>query len=135
MRASDRETGLAGNVRLLGQRSDLTRILKHVDLLCITSRNEGFSLVAAEAGAAGVPVVAYAVGGLTDVVADGRTGVLVRDGDETQLVATLEKLLADAEWRAQLADEALRYVERFSMQAHVDKLVGEYRRAVTPRAG
>jgi glycosyltransferase involved in cell wall biosynthesis len=63
-----------------------------------------------EAEAAGVPVLSCATRGVPDVVADGRTGVLVPYGDEQAFSAALGALLADRERRAALGAEAARFV-------------------------
>jgi L-malate glycosyltransferase len=123
------ELGLGRCVTLLGQRDDVQRILRHVRLVCITSLNEGFSLVAAEAAAAAVPVIAFDVGGLPEVVIQGRTGVLVTDGDVAAFVLAVVRLMNDEEERGRLAAGADRHSETFSMHHHVDMLVAEYLRA------
>jgi glycosyltransferase involved in cell wall biosynthesis len=124
------QLGLQQNISLLGQRRDLSKIFRHVELLCVTSHNEGFSLVAAEAAAAGLPVVAYAVGGLTEVVQDGQTGLLVRDGDEAALVAALCALLGDEPRRRRLGAEASVRIRRYSLEGHLQRLLSEYERAL-----
>jgi glycosyltransferase involved in cell wall biosynthesis len=123
------ELDLGRRVTLLGQRSDVTHILRHVRLVCITSLNEGFSLVAAEAAAAAVPVVAYDVGGLSEVIVRDRTGVLVPDGDWVAFVQAVCRLLNDEPERGRLAAEADRHSNTFSMHHHVDMLIAEYLRA------
>jgi glycosyltransferase involved in cell wall biosynthesis len=124
-----RELDLGRRVTLLGQRSDVTHILRHVLLVCITSLNEGFSLVAAEAAAAAVPVVAYDVGGLSEVIVRDRTGVLVPDDDSVAFVQAVCRLLSDEAERGRLAAEADRHSNTFSMHHHVDMLIAEYLRA------
>jgi glycosyltransferase involved in cell wall biosynthesis len=129
------QLGLSASTRMLGQRDDLARIFAHAEILCITSLNEGFSLVAAEAAAAGLPVVAYHVGGVGEVVRDGVTGLLVPDGDERAFLAALTRLLDDAPLRLQMGQQAAIHARRFGMREHVDLLVSEYRRAVAQRQG
>jgi glycosyltransferase involved in cell wall biosynthesis len=119
--------GLEGSVTLLGQRSDVPALLKYASLLCITSVSEGFSLVAAEAAAAGVPAVAYDVGGLAEVVVDGRTGVLVPDDDAAGFAAAVATLLGNETQRAQMGCDAMAHVRQFSMQEHVSRLLTAYR--------
>jgi N-acetyl-alpha-D-glucosaminyl L-malate synthase BshA len=64
------------HVREFGLRSDVETLLPEVDVLLVTSRSESFCLTALEAAACAVPVVATAVGGLPEVVDDGKTGLL-----------------------------------------------------------
>jgi len=82
------------------------------------SRREGYGVVCAEAMARGRPVVASAVGGLLDLVADDETGLLVEPGDVAGLRAALERLLGDAELRRRLGAAArTRARERLSWEA------------------
>jgi glycosyltransferase involved in cell wall biosynthesis len=75
-------------------------------VVCVPSRREGFGVVAREAMAYGRPVVATAVGGLLDVVADGATGLLVPPGDPSALGDAIRRLLDDPALRARLGANA-----------------------------
>ncbi|MGH9299889.1 MAG: glycosyltransferase, partial [Acidimicrobiales bacterium] len=77
------ELGLSGRVRFVPpQRHELlSTYYRAADCCIVPSRSESFGLVALEAAACGVPVVAASVGGLTTLVEDGRTGYLVEPGD------------------------------------------------------
>jgi glycosyltransferase involved in cell wall biosynthesis len=88
------------------------------------SRREGYGFVAREAMAWGRPVVASAVGGLTDAVEDGVTGLLVPPGDVGALRAAIERLLGDAELRARLGAAGRERAPRFDAAA--DALVEIY---------
>jgi glycosyltransferase involved in cell wall biosynthesis len=99
-------------------------------VVCVPSRREGYGLVAREAMAHGRPVVATAVGGLADAVADGETGLLVPAGDTAALRAALERLLADRGLRERLGEAARACArERFSWDAYVAGAVGIYEEA------
>jgi glycosyltransferase involved in cell wall biosynthesis len=109
--------GLASRVRFLGQRSDVGDLLAASDVVVLPSRREGLGVAALEAMAAGRPVVASAVGGLADAIADGRTGLLVPPARPAPLAAALERLLRDREMRATLgAAGAQRIADRFSSE-------------------
>lgn len=69
--------------------------MRAADVAIVPSRSESFGLVALEAAACGVPVVAAAVGGLTTLVEHGRTGYLVEGRDPERFAAHLTALLAD----------------------------------------
>jgi len=74
---------------------DLARIYPLFDMLAMPSQWEGFGLAAAEAMAAGVPVVAYRTPGLEEIVEDGVSGLLVSVGDITALTAAISRMLND----------------------------------------
>jgi len=96
-------------------------------VVAVPSYREGFGVVCAEAMAHGRPVVASAVGGLLDLVADGETGVHVPPGDVPALRAALERLLADPALRARMGQAArARVRERFSWDAVTDSTLAAY---------
>jgi glycosyltransferase involved in cell wall biosynthesis len=89
--------GVADRVRLLGRvaRPDLPALIRSCDAMVTVPWYEPFGIVPLEAMACGVPVIASAVGGLTDTVVDGITGVLVPPRDPELLAVTVNRLLAD----------------------------------------
>ena len=92
------------------------------------SRREGYGVVAREAMAHARPVVATAVGGLTDAVEDGVTGLLVPARDPAALRAALARLLGDAELRSRLGTAAReRARERFGQEAAARATLAVYR--------
>lgn len=86
---------LAGRVHFTGWRHDLATIYADLDVLAVSSRNEGTPVSAIEAMAAGCAVVATRVGGLPDLIADGRTGTLVPGDDPIALSAAIARTLSD----------------------------------------
>ena len=84
-------------------------------------------LVAAEAQACGLPVVAADVGGLSHVVRDGVSGSLVRDHDVGALADALLRMLEDEEHHRRLSSGAVRHAERFSWNATAARLLELYR--------
>ncbi|MCX6399562.1 MAG: D-inositol-3-phosphate glycosyltransferase [Propionibacteriales bacterium] len=98
-------------------------------LVAVPSYNESFGLVAAEAQAAGSPVVAAAVGGLTTVVRDGQSGLLVDTHEPHDWALALERVVADADLRDRLAAGALVQSERFSWDATAAQTLAVYERA------
>lgn len=89
------ENGLEGTVSLAGYREDVPELLTGADIFVLLSEFEGLPLTVIEAMQAGLPVVAYAVGGLAEMVEDGVNGYLVRPGDLTGAVHKILDLLAD----------------------------------------
>ena len=88
------ELHLAEHVRLLGLRDDVPDILAAADGLVLSSAWEGMPVVVLEAMAAGLPVVVTAVGALPDMIADGRTGIMVPPQDSVALAAGMARLMA-----------------------------------------
>jgi glycosyltransferase involved in cell wall biosynthesis len=92
--------GLTGRVVLPGFRSDLDQLIGAADVVVLPSYTEGLPNVALEASAAGVPVVATAVGGTPEAVADRVSGFLVPPGDPAALANKVAALLRDPGLRA-----------------------------------
>lgn len=86
---------LGAAASFIGFRTDLPGLLADADAFAMPSLSEGLGIAALEAMAAGKPVVASAVGGLTESVVDGVTGFLVPPGDAAAMAEALRKLLVD----------------------------------------
>jgi glycosyltransferase involved in cell wall biosynthesis len=89
--------GLGQSFILAGFRADLDRFLPHFDLFVLPSYTEGMPNVVLEAFAAGVPVVATAVGGTPEIVEDGVSGYLVPSGDDETMAERIVEALHDAD--------------------------------------
>lgn len=98
------ERGLQGRFRLLGWRSDVSRLLGASDLYVLTSRWEGMPHTVLEAMAAGVPVVATAVGSVPEMVNQGQTGLLVPPGSPERLAEAILRLADDPLLRRQMSE-------------------------------
>ncbi len=96
------------------------------DLVLVPSRSESFGLVAAEAQASGVPVVAAAVGGLRTVVGEGSGGILVDGWDPTLWSDEAVRVLGEPVLRTKLATAGPQWAERFSWEAAVAELGAIY---------
>lgn len=86
------------------------------DLLIIASRSEGFPTIIPEAMMCGLPVIATDVGGISDAVITGETGVLVPPEDSQQLSAALEMVLGDNQLLARLSAGALNFAKKLTWQ-------------------
>jgi glycosyltransferase involved in cell wall biosynthesis len=105
--------------------SELWRDLATASVFVYNSEMEGLGSAALAAMACGVPVVASAVGGLPEVVEDGKTGFLVSDGDFRKPV---QRLLEDTVLAAEMARAGRERVEQeFSVEAMVEKTMRAYR--------
>jgi len=110
--------GLSGRFVLPGHRTDLDALIPAADVVVLPSFTEGMPNVALEASAAAVPVVATAVGGTPEVVADGVTGYLVPAGQPKALAAKLSELLADPGVRKRMGEAGrARMHARFTFSA------------------
>jgi len=89
------ELGLADKVRFLGWRNDLPEVMAGWDIVAMPSLDEGFGMAALDGMAAGLPVVATAVGGLRELIEDGITGRLVHPGKPDELAQRLRELIED----------------------------------------
>jgi glycogen synthase len=119
VRTAARDLGLDSRVTMLGPVSDEERLALFAGarLMLMPSRFEGFGMVAAEAMAAGVPIVAAASGSLPEVVAPPDGGVLVPADDASALARAAAMLLEDDAARALLSASARRSAERFRWDA------------------
>jgi glycosyltransferase involved in cell wall biosynthesis len=110
------ELGLQDSVIFLGDRRDIPATLACMDVSVVPSASESLSNVMLESMAAGVAVVASAVGGNVELAADERA-VLVPPGDEEALAVGLEKVLADQGFRSEMGGRARQFAqENFSME-------------------
>jgi glycosyltransferase involved in cell wall biosynthesis len=122
LRALAEEVGIAGCTRFLGYREDVGRLYAACDTVVLTSANEGTPVSLIEALAARRPVLATDVGGVADVVRDGRTGLLVEPGDLQGLAGGLVRLAGDPGLRAAFGEAGHADVlERYS----IPRLVGD----------
>lgn len=101
-----------GRVHFLGWVEDIPAFYRTCDIICIPSRSESFGRTVIEAFAVGTPVVATAVGGLQDIVTDGKTGLLVPYGDLEALVRALRRLLDTPHLRQRISTRALQVAEK-----------------------
>ena len=122
------ELGLGPRLRLLGAREDLPALHASADVLALSSEREAFGLVALEAMACGVPVLATAVGGLSEVVRDGVEGRLVPSEDQAGYAQALRELLDDSAAREALGRAGrARAVQQFAAEGVVARYRALYR--------
>lgn len=123
VRSMARELGVEPNIRFLGavDEAERQRLFAGAAVQLMPSRFEGFGMVAAEAMAAGVPLIAAASGSLPEVVDAPRGGVLVPAGDARSLAAAAEQLLDDAAAREALSVSARESARRFEWGAVADR--------------
>ncbi|MFP5299348.1 MAG: glycosyltransferase [Actinomycetota bacterium] len=96
------ELGLEDRVHMVGWWTDVASAVADLDVVVLTSRNEGTPVSLIEASAAAKPVVSTDVGGVRAVVDDGVTGLLMPAGDVDGICEALDRLLADVDLRAKM---------------------------------
>ena len=120
--------GLANRVHLLGERGDLADLWPHLSALVHAADAEPFGRVIAEAQLAGVPVVAFADGGVPELIEDGVDGLLAAPGDEAALARAADRLLSDPALAERLASRAAaRARAAYAPGAHAAALAGVFR--------
>ncbi|HEY3789282.1 MAG TPA: glycosyltransferase, partial [Urbifossiella sp.] len=126
------ELGIADRFLLPGFRSDLDSLIAAADVVVLPSFTEGLPNVALEASAAGVPVVATAVGGTPEVIVDGETGFLVPPGQPETLAEKITELLRDEPLRRKMgATGQARMRELFTFEAQSEAYVSLFERLAT----
>jgi glycosyltransferase involved in cell wall biosynthesis len=107
--------GIADRVRFAGVTPRPEPLLAESDVFCFPSRSEAQGLALIEALAAGLPVVASAVGGILETVAPEETGLLVEPGNAAALADAIARLARDHELRSRLATTARERVSRWDV--------------------
>ena len=123
----------ASDVRYLGLQRDVAPFLRGADLLLVTSLYESFCMVALEAMACGVPVLATRVGGLPEVVMQGRTGLLFPLGDNAEAVDLAVDLLTDPARHEAMRQTAIRHASEFGVEQGVRAYTALYQPQVNDR--
>ena len=128
-----RDLGIADRVDFLPPQPPdrLVHVYRASDVVAVPSYSESFGLVAIEAQACGVPVIAARVGGLGVAVDDGRTGVLVNGHGIDEWTRRLSELLADPARRADMGRAAALHATQFSWEHTTDALLASYSRAMS----
>lgn len=121
----------AQGIRLHPPTLDPIGVLRQADCYLSTSRWEGMPISLLEAFAYGAVVVASAVTGNTDVVEDGRTGLLYPEGDGTAAAVAIQRLASDPQLRCDLTSQAWRHVQtHHARELMAERMLACYRRAL-----
>jgi glycosyltransferase involved in cell wall biosynthesis len=129
------QLGIADRVLFTGWRRDLPRIYADLNVLAISSDNEGTPVSAIEAMAAGCPVVATRVGGLPDLISDSTTGRLVPPRDAAALANSVLDLLGDPDAARQISRNATEAVrQRFTLTRLISDIDRLYSHLVEEKA-
>jgi len=123
-----RRLGLESRVTFLGERRDIPNVLQALDVSVVPSFSESLSNVILESMAAGKPVVASRVGGNSELVQEGRTGLLVSPHDENELAEAISRLVSEPEIRHQFGTYAAEVVhQEYSLERMRQRFIELYR--------
>ena len=127
LRALAHELKIADSISWLGFQPDAVKWLQTMDVFAFPSRLEGVPNAVLEAMAMGLPIVATTIGGVIDLLEEGRTGFLIPPDDPDAMAASLDRLLTNAALRADLGHCARnRAVESFSLSGSISCLMDLY---------
>jgi glycosyltransferase involved in cell wall biosynthesis len=130
-----RARGLERHITFLGHREDVAQLLIEADVFALPSRSEAFPNGALEAMAAGLPVVASAVGGLLDLIEHGHTGLLAEPGNPEAFAAALRHLFTERATAACMGQRAQAQVrQRYSFERMVQSFEDLYLAGLAARA-
>jgi arylsulfatase A-like enzyme/glycosyltransferase involved in cell wall biosynthesis len=125
LKALARSLGIEQHVKFQGHRSDIPKMLDQ--LVVLTSHIEPFGRVLIEAMACGRPVIATNVGGIPEVVTEGKTGYLVPVGDYSAMASRVAELLADRQrWQMMSQDCVEESRRRFGVEMHAKAMIRIY---------
>ena len=123
---------LQNHIVFTGFRSDMPRLYQAMDVCVLSSLREGFPLTVLESMAAGIPVVATKVGGVVELIEDGKDGLLISPGDSPALVEAIRRILEDQELKSVLVQNAKEKVrDYFSIEKMVNDHASLYTEVLT----
>lgn len=130
-----KELNLEEKVKFLGARSDIPQILEESDLLVLSTQvPEAFGRVVIEAAAVGVAVCATRIGGISEIIEDGRDGLLFTCQDINSMAEAIIKMLREPALRQQCSINLRKKVEeRFSLERMAKQTLGVYRETVAEK--
>ncbi len=135
LRALARDLQISDRVHLLGRRSDIPDFLKVLDVFALPSESEAHPLSLCEAMAAGIPSVASNVGGVPEVIEDGRSGILFPAGDVDALAKAVKDLIESPDRRKSLGVAAEERVRReYSTERMLERYSDLYEEVLAKRA-
>lgn len=124
------ELGVRDRIYFVGSDNEVEQLLPVLDLFLLPSEQESFGLAALEAMACGVPVIATEVGGLPELVENGRSGYLLPLRDVEGMSARAIEILSSPELHAELKQGARARAEQFAETAIIDRYEAYYRRVI-----
>jgi len=131
IKTTAKNLGLSDKVKFLGLRTDVSDILNASDIFVLSSKYEGDPLCIKEAMASSLPVIATSVGGVSEIIVDNKTGLLIPDGDAIAFANAIERMAKDPEMRKSMGSIASHIaVEKFDVKLMVKAYEELYTRAM-----
>lgn len=129
------QLGCSSSVYFLGMRSDIPRLMRAMDIFALTSDSEGMSNTLLESMSSGIPVVATAVGGNTELVINHTTGILIEPNDTAGLIKALGYLITSPHIRKSMGESGRKRTEtHYSLPKMVTNYEQLYLGCLTKRA-
>lgn len=126
------ELGLKDKVEFIGFHADLRRLLNVADIMTHPSHVEGVPIAILLGMSAGMPIVISDVGGVREVIKQGRTGILVAENDVAGFSEQVIRLIEDSDLARRLGDNARSFVlGEYSIQSAVSQVTDTYRQVMT----
>lgn len=122
LQAQAAASGVKDNARFLGWRQDVAAVMSAFDVFILPSLNEGMGKVLVEAMAMGKPIIASAVGGITDLVIHGENGMLVPCADAEAIARGIETLRRDPAMRKSMGAKGKAMAADFSAESMIRKI-------------
>jgi glycosyltransferase involved in cell wall biosynthesis len=111
-------------VTFLGKVLEIDKVYSEASIFCLTSRSEGLPNALCEAMAAGIACISFdIVAGPSDIIENGKNGLLVPDGDIKELAKQLQNLITDKSYREQLGMEASKLQHQLSLESSGNKFL------------
>ena len=129
--------GISGKVEWLGEvtNSEVARFYQELDVVVVPSLEESFGVTAVEGSACGRPIIASRVGGLPEVVLDGKTGIMVKSQNVDSLVAAMEYMLENPQERVRMGLAGREFVlKHYDFQDNVTQMEQVYKTLIKSRS-
>lgn len=135
LRSLAQKMGLVKQIRFLGVRDDIPMLLRAADVVLLTSFTEGVPGALIEAGFAGLPVVAWDVGGVREVVLNGKTGIVTPYKDEKAFLDAVRMVVLDGALRERLGKSSREFcMERFDIKICADQHIELFEKLLSKSA-
>ncbi|GAB4279396.1 MAG: glycosyltransferase family 4 protein [Marinilabiliales bacterium] len=113
---------LKNNVIISDSVKDIVTFFNNIDVLVVSSYWEGMPLIVLEAFASGIPVVAYNVSGINELIIDGKNGLLSKPGNYTELAEKTYNLISNQNFYNTITDNALEVVKKYHITNYINNI-------------